>query len=73
MITLITSMIYRPDAVFGRNNYPNKKSLMFAVLEDSLNHVASSMEAACEQSCYKPLSEMIKNVVEAFVDAKPPS
>src|SRR5262249_10412548 len=50
--------------------YPNKQSLLFALLENSLEHVASAVEMACEQSCHTPLSEMIKNVVEAFVDAK---
>jgi len=50
--------------------YPNKQSLLFAVLENNLNQVASAVEAACEQTRHKPLSEMIKNVVEAFVDAK---
>jgi len=29
-----------------------------------------AIETACEQACNKPLSEMIGNVVEAFVDAK---
>jgi len=50
--------------------YPNKQSLLFALLEKNLNQVASAVESACEQSRHKPISEMIKNVVEAFVDAK---
>ena len=50
--------------------YPNKQSLLFAALEDHLNKVTTAVEAACEQAHHKPLSEMIKNVVEAFVDAK---
>jgi AcrR family transcriptional regulator len=50
--------------------YPNKRSLLFAVLEDHLNHVAEKIEAACEGACHKPLAEMMKEMVEAFVDAK---
>lgn len=50
--------------------YPNKQSLLFAVLEDHMNHVAASVEAACESARHKPLAEMIQQSVEAFVDAK---
>src|SRR5580693_9999160 len=50
--------------------YPNKHSLLFAVLEHHMNNVATRVEAACESACYKPLAEMIKEMVEAFVDAK---
>ena len=50
--------------------YPNKQSLLFAVMEDHFEKVAAAVEAACEQACQKPLSEMIKQVVEVFVDAK---
>ncbi len=50
--------------------YPNKQSLLFAVLEDHLNHVAARVEAACDSACHKPLADMIKEMVEAFVDAK---
>jgi AcrR family transcriptional regulator len=50
--------------------YPNKRSLLFAVLENHLNRVAARVEATCERASHKPLAEMIKEVVEAFVDAK---
>jgi AcrR family transcriptional regulator len=50
--------------------YPNKKSLLYAVLERHLNHVADTVEAACENACHKPMAEMIQDLVEAFVDAK---
>ena len=50
--------------------YPNKQSLLFAVLEHHMNNVATRVEAACESACYKPLAEMIKEIMEAFVDAK---
>jgi AcrR family transcriptional regulator len=50
--------------------YPNKQSLLFAVLEHHMNNVAAKVEAACESACHKPLAQMIKEMVEAFVDAK---
>src|SRR6202790_4829457 len=50
--------------------YPNKQSLLFAVLEDHLDKVSAAVEAACEGAHHKPLAEMVKEVVEAFVDAK---
>jgi AcrR family transcriptional regulator len=50
--------------------YPNKQSLLFAVLERHMNNVAARVEAACESACHKPLAEMIRETVEAFVDAK---
>src|ERR1700733_3602289 len=50
--------------------YPNKQSLLFAVLEHHLNNVAARVEAACESACHKPLAEMIREMVEAYVDAK---
>jgi AcrR family transcriptional regulator len=50
--------------------FPNKRSLLFAVLEHHLNDVAARVEAVCESACHKPLAEMIREMVEAFVDAK---
>ena len=50
--------------------YPNKQSLLFAVLEDHLDKVSAALEAACEHARHKPLTEMVREVVEAFVDAK---
>lgn len=50
--------------------FPNKQSLLFAVMEDHMNKVAAAVESACEHGCHKPLAAMIKEVVEAFVDAK---
>ena len=50
--------------------YPNKQSLLFAVLEDHLDKVSAAVEVACERARGKPLAEMVKEVVEAFVDAK---
>jgi AcrR family transcriptional regulator len=50
--------------------YPNKQSLLFAVLADHLDKVAAAVEAACAQARHKPLADMVRTVVEAFVDAK---
>lgn len=50
--------------------YPHKRSLLFAVLENHLCHVVATVEAACESARHKPLAEMIREMVEAFVDAK---
>ena len=50
--------------------YPNKRSLLFAVFEDHMDKVARAVEVTCEDARYKPISEMIKLIVEAFVDVK---
>ncbi|HLV86698.1 MAG TPA: TetR/AcrR family transcriptional regulator [Candidatus Sulfotelmatobacter sp.] len=50
--------------------YPNKQSVLFAALEHHLNSVAKKVETACAGACHKPLSDMTKEMVEAFVDAK---
>ena len=50
--------------------YPNKRSLLYAVMEEHLDRVATAVESACEQARSKRLAEMIHHVVEVFVDAK---
>lgn len=50
--------------------YPNKRSLLFAVFEDHLDKVSRAVEVACEEVCRKPMSEMIRKIVEAYVDVK---
>jgi AcrR family transcriptional regulator len=50
--------------------YPNKQSLLFAVLADHLDRVAAVVEAACEQARHKPLADMVRAAVEAYVDVK---
>jgi AcrR family transcriptional regulator len=49
--------------------FPNKQSLLFAVLEGHLERMTKEVEDACEHARHKPLTEMIKEVVEAFVNA----
>src|SRR5436309_15724149 len=48
--------------------YLNKESLLFAVLENHLDKVTAAVETACEHASHKLLSELIRTVVEAFVD-----
>ena len=50
--------------------YPNKRSLLFAVFEDHMDKVSRAVENACADACHKSMSEMIRQLVEAFVDVK---
>jgi AcrR family transcriptional regulator len=50
--------------------YPNKQALLFAVLEGHLDKVAVTVETACRKARGQPLADMVKGVVEAFVDVK---
>jgi AcrR family transcriptional regulator len=67
-----TRVAYRAGVSVGTlyQYFPNKRSLLFAVLEDHLEKVTKEVEDTCEHARRKPLAEMIKQVVEAFVDAK---
>jgi AcrR family transcriptional regulator len=50
--------------------FPNKAALLFAVMEDHLEAVTERVEAACGQASHKPLTDMIREMVEAYVDVK---
>lgn len=50
--------------------FPNKESLLIAVLQDYVGKVLAAVEVTCQQAQGKPLQEMIQRVVEAVVDAK---
>jgi AcrR family transcriptional regulator len=50
--------------------YPNKRALLFSVLEQHLNFVADTVEETCERHNGQPLAAMVGAVVRAFVDAK---
>ena len=50
--------------------YPNKQSLLSAILERHLGDVAKAVERACKGAHGKPLSDMVADAVEAFVNAK---
>jgi AcrR family transcriptional regulator len=50
--------------------FPNKQSLLFAVLENHLDKVSAAVEAACARARDLPLTAMMQTVAEAFVDAK---
>jgi hypothetical protein len=40
------------------------------VLEDHLEKVSAAVETACKRARHRPLPEMVREMVEAFVDAK---
>lgn len=50
--------------------YPNKQSLLFALLEQHMEKVSEAMETACDKAQGKPLLEMVGEVVQRFLDAK---
>jgi len=50
--------------------FPNKHSLLFAVLKEHLKAVSDRVEVTCERAKHRPLAEMIKQMVEAYVDVK---
>jgi AcrR family transcriptional regulator len=50
--------------------YPNKHSLLFAIIERHLNRVMETVEAACAEHHHLPLDTMIEALVQAFIDAK---
>jgi AcrR family transcriptional regulator len=50
--------------------FPNRESLLFAVLKAHLKAVSDRVEETCERAKYRPLAEMIKQMVEAYVDVK---
>ena len=50
--------------------FPNKQSLLFAVFTEHMERISARIEASCHQARFKPLAEMIKQLVEGYVDAK---
>jgi AcrR family transcriptional regulator len=50
--------------------YPNKQSLLFAILKRHLTTVFDAVERACKQNHHRPLDEMVEAVVHALLDAK---
>ena len=50
--------------------YPNKRSLLFALLEQKLEETSAAVESACRESHGNALAAMMRHVVERFVDAK---
>lgn len=67
-----TRVAYRAGVSVGTlyQYFPNKQSLLFAVLEDHLERVADAVEDACERARHNSLKQMIKEIVEAYVDIK---
>lgn len=50
--------------------YPNKQSLLAALLQAHLDTVVSSVERACHDTRGRPLATMVERLVHAFVEAK---
>ena len=50
--------------------FPNKTSLLRALLQQHLDSVALAMETACETARGAPLAQMAEAVISAFVQAK---
>jgi AcrR family transcriptional regulator len=50
--------------------YPNKQSLLYAMLHRHLSRFANSVEQACRQLHHEPLAVMVEGLVRAFIDAK---
>jgi AcrR family transcriptional regulator len=50
--------------------FPNKQSVLHAVLEKHLTKVVEALERACAEAQYQPVAVMAETIVEAFVMAK---
>lgn len=50
--------------------YPNKHSLLFAILGRKFDRVADAMEAACLRLAGRPLATMVDGLVSAYVTVK---
>ncbi len=50
--------------------YPNKQSLLFALLDNHMVKVSEAVEMACNDARGKPLLAMVSDVVQRYVDAK---
>lgn len=50
--------------------FPNKQSVLHAVLEKHLTKVVEALEGACSEARGEPVAVMAERIVEAFVKAK---
>jgi AcrR family transcriptional regulator len=50
--------------------FPNRSSLLQALLEEHLNHVALAVESACEAEHGASVARMAEAIPSAFVQAK---
>ena len=50
--------------------FPNKQSLLFAVLERHMDRVTQAVEAVCAANHFEPLEVMVTELVNRFVDEK---
>ena len=50
--------------------FPNKQSLLFAVLEQHMDRVTRAVEEVCAANHFEPLEIMVTELVNRFVDEK---
>ncbi|WP_414674514.1 TetR/AcrR family transcriptional regulator [Luteibacter sp.] len=50
--------------------FPHKQALLYAVLEQYLEHVVIAVEQACERLAGTPLAEMTEGLVHSYLEAK---
>lgn len=50
--------------------FPNKQSLLFAVLEQHMDRVTRAVEEVCAANHFEPLEVMVKELVNRFVNEK---
>ena len=50
--------------------FPNKQSLLFAVLEQHMDRVTSAVEEVCSANHFQPLEVMVTELVNRFVNEK---
>jgi AcrR family transcriptional regulator len=67
-----TRVAYRAGVSVGTlyQYFPNKQSLLRAVLERHLDDVISAVERACLRNHCQPLDQMASALITAFLDAK---
>ena len=50
--------------------FPNKQSLLFAVLERYMLRTAKAVEDACSANHFQPIELMVNELVKRFIDAE---
>src|ERR1700754_5307123 len=50
--------------------FPHKQALLYAVLDQYLEHVATAVEEACARHAGAPLAVMTDGLVQSYLDAK---
>ena len=60
----------RAGVSVGNQYFPNKRSLLCAVLEQHMDRVTSAVEEVCEANHFEPLEVMVTELVNRFVNEK---